>query len=95
MRDLFNSIDEIDELLQKSRKVRLHADEVQVNLTGGTTMMSIVAQRIYERVRNDQRLCQRFVLIDKQLSEEQKRKLWIEADIHWLDKASDQGENND
>ncbi len=75
MRDLFNSIDEIDELLQKSRKVCLHADDVQVNLTGDTTMMSIAAQRIYEQARNGQRLCQRFVLIDKQLSKEQKRKL--------------------
>jgi len=95
MRDPFNGIDEIGELLQKSRKVCLDADEVQVNLTGGTTMMGIAVQRIYEQARNDQRPCRRFVLTDQRLPEEQKRKPWVEADIHWLDESSNQGESND
>ncbi len=95
MRDPFNGIDEIGELLQKSRKACLDADEVQVNLTGGTTMMGIAVQRIYEQSRNDQRPCRRFVLTDKRPPEEQKRKLWVEADIFWLDKTSNQGEGND
>ena len=95
MRDPFNGIDEIDEILKKSRKVCLDADKVLVNLTGGTTMMGITVQRIYEQARNDQRPCRRFVLTDKRLPEEQKRKLWVEADIFWIDKPSDQGEDND
>ena len=95
MRDPFNGISEIGRLLKKSRKVCLNADEVQVNLTGGTTMMGIAVQRIYEQARNDQRPCRRFVLTDMRSQDEQKHDPWVEADIFWLDKASEQGEGND
>ena len=67
MRNPSNGIDEIGELLQKSRKVCLDTDEIVINLTGGTTMMGIAVQRIYEQARNDQRPCRRFVLTDQRL----------------------------
>ncbi len=95
MRDPFNGFAEIVGFLEKARKVCLDADEVHVNLTGGTTMMGIAVQRIYEQARNDQRPCRRFVLTDMRSQDEQKHAPWVEADIFWLDKASEQGEDND
>jgi hypothetical protein len=95
MQDPFNGTDEIDKLLEKSREVCLGADEVRVNLTGGTTMMGIAVQRIYEQARKDQRPCRRFVLTDKRPPEEQRRQPWVEADIFWIYEPTDRGEGND
>lgn len=95
MQDPFNGFDEIKTILENVRKTCLSADEIVINLTGGTTMMGIAVQRIYEQARNDQRPCRRFVLTDQRLPEEQRRKPWVEADIHWLDESSNQGEGHD
>jgi len=95
MQDPFNGIDEINKLSEQSRRACLDADKVLVNLTGGTTMMGIAVQKICEQADKDQRPCRRFVLTDKRSPEEQKCKPWVEADIYWLDKRSNQGEDHD
>lgn len=95
MQDPFSGIDEVKGILEKSRKTCLDADEVLVNLTGGTAMMGVAIQRLYEQSRNDQRPSRRFVLTDKRPQEEQKSNPWVEAGIFWLDQATDQGEGHD
>lgn len=94
MQDPFNGYAEINNLLKESRETCLDADKVLVNLTGGTAMMGIVMQRLYEQARKDQRPGQRFVLTDKRPPEDQKSNPWVEAEIFWLDKTTDQGDDD-
>jgi len=95
MRDPFNGSGEIKELLSQARKICLGADEVVVNLTGGTTMLGVAVQQLFEQARNDQRLCRRFVLTDTRSSDEQKNNPWVVSAIYWLDKATDEETDND
>lgn len=95
MRDPFNGFEEIKELLSQARKVCLGADEVVVNLTGGTTMLGIAVQQLFEQARDDQRPSRRFVLTDMRTMEDQKNDPWVVSDIYWLDKVTDEETDND
>ncbi len=95
MKDPFNGASEIKALLQQTRKNCLDADEVLVNLTGGTTLMGVVVQQLFEQARNDQRLCRRFILADRRTQEEQKVNPWVESELFWLDKEFNGDEGND
>lgn len=95
MRDPVHGYSEIADLQNQARRTCLDADKVLVNLTGGTTMMGIVTQKIFERASRDQRPCRRFVLGDQRSPDEQKASPWVESDIFWLDAASDAEKEND
>lgn len=95
MQDPFNGYSEIGSLCERARSTLLGGDEVLVNLTGGTTMMGIAVQRMFEQARNDQRPCRRFVLADKRSAEEQRNNPWIEADLFWLDQEPAEGDDNE
>ncbi len=95
MEDPFNGWNEIDGLRKRARATLLSADEVLVNLTGGTTMMGIVVQAMFEQARNDQRPCRRFVLTDERPAETQKSDPWVESDLFWLDEDSDEDTDDD
>lgn len=95
MQDPFNGHDEIKTIMRQVRETLLNADKVLVNLTGGTTMMGIAVQRMFEQARDDQRPCRRFVLTDKRSVEEQKNDPWVEADLFWLDPDPDEEYDDD
>jgi CRISPR-associated DxTHG motif protein len=89
MEDPFNGIKETSRIRGSVRKLLIDADEVFVNLTGGTTIMGVVVQALAEQARNDQRPCRRFVLIDKRQAEEQRNAPWVESELHWPDDDCD------
>lgn len=95
MQDPFNGFEEIKCLRKRARTILLDADEVLVNLTGGTTMMGTAVQSIFEQARDDQRPCRRFVLTDKRSVEAQESDPWVEADLFWLDPDPDEGNDDD
>jgi len=76
---------EISALIRAARLQLLAADEVVVNLTGGTTLMGIAAQQLAESAGGLMRPVRRMVLIDRRPPQEQDREPFVESDCHWLD----------
>src|SRR5690606_10949569 len=85
MADPLCGTDEIDDLVESAEDELLRAYEVVVTLTGGTTLMGVVAQALFEAARKFERSARRFLLIDARPSEEQRREPWVVSGIHWLD----------
>lgn len=85
MLDPLRGAGEIEGLVKSAENELLRADEVVVNLTGGTTLMGVVAQALFEAARRFERSARRFLLIDARPSEEQRREPWVVSGIHWLD----------
>ncbi len=63
----------------------LEADEVLVNLTGGTTLMGMAVQHLMDRARKLDRPCFRFVLIDRRPPEQQRSEPYLKGEVRWLD----------
>lgn len=63
----------------------LEADEILVNLTGGTTLMGMAVQHLMDRGRDLDRPCIQFVLIDRRPPEQQRSDPYIRSEVRWLD----------
>ena len=63
----------------------LEADEVIANMTGGTTLMGLVVQRLAEEAQKLDRPVRRFALIDRRSPAEQNDNPFVEGECHWLD----------
>ena len=85
MDDPQGGFSEIDEIIKQARHYLLYADEVVANMTGGTTLMGIVVQRLVEKAQGLDRSVKRFVLIDRRPSNEQEINPFVEGDSCWLD----------
>lgn len=77
--------DEIDDSAARVRQRLLDADEVVANMTGGTTLMGLVIQRLAEEAQRLDRPVRRFALIDRRPPAEQDSKPFVQGDHHWLD----------
>ena len=76
---------EIGAAAERVRRDLLNADEVLANMTGGTTLMGLVIQRLVEEAQNLDRTVQRFALIDRRPPTEQDSDPFVQSDCHWLD----------
>ncbi len=85
MDDPQGGFNEIDEITQQARHYLLSTDEVVANMTGGTTLMGIVVQRLVENAQKLDRPVRRFVLIDRRRPEDQASNPFVEGDSCWLD----------
>ena len=88
MDDPQGGFNEVDEIAKQARHHLLRADEVVANMTGGTTLMGVVVQRLVEDAKKLDRPVRRFVLIDRRLPSEQETKPFVEGDSCWLDKPN-------
>ncbi len=70
-RDPFAGLEERKTLVKQAKEYILAAAEVHVNLTGGTTLMGLLAEEIANMAKQHQCLTSRFVLIDKRPPQEQ------------------------
>jgi hypothetical protein len=61
------------------------ADEVLVNITGGTTVMQYVVQRIAETAQSLGVPTRRFALVDRRPFEAQRADPYVLGEIVWLD----------
>ena len=89
MDDPQGGFSEIDEITQQARHYLLNADEVVANMTGGTTLMGIVVQRLVEEAQKLDRPMRRFVLIDRRPPDEQASNPFVQGDFCWLDEPND------
>lgn len=85
-------IDEIKRLIKASRQYLSSADKVSVNITGGTTLMGVVAEDLAQEARKLARPVRRFALIDRRSQVEQKDSPFVEGDILWLDSEERNGD---
>lgn len=92
VQDPFQGFSEYENVQKSSFKIFFGADEVLVNLTGGTTLLGIFAQQLSEQAKMFQRPVKRFVLIDPRPPDAQRNDPYQCAEIHWLDKDNDEAE---
>jgi len=83
--DPLKGIDQIDKLSKQAEPHLARAREVLVNLTGGTTLMGLVAAAVAERARKFGLIVRRFGLIDPRPYEEQRNDPYREGDAFWLE----------
>jgi hypothetical protein len=85
MTDPFGDIGEIDQVVTKATRTLLGAEEVLVNLTGGTTLMGLAAEKLAVEARRLARPVRRFGLIDRRPSEKQVSEPYLPSNAYWLD----------
>jgi hypothetical protein len=95
MADPVGGTTEIDRVVSDARPHLLEGPEVLVNLTGGTTLMGLVVERIALEAAKLGRPVRRFGLIDRRLREEQLREPYVAAEPYWLDPGGDAGPEDD
>ena len=83
--DPHGGFDEIDKAAKQARRDLLDADEVLANMTGGTTLMGLIVQRLVEEAQKLDRTVRRFALIDRRLPVEQDSDPFVQSNCHWLD----------
>lgn len=83
--DPLGGFEEIDSVAERVHGYLLYADEVIVNITGGSTLMGVIVQRVVEDAQKLDRLVRRFALIDRRPIEEQDSNPFVQGDSHWLD----------
>ena len=77
--------DEIDDAAEQVHPHLLNADEVIANMTGGTTLMGLVIQRLVEEAQRLDRPVRRFALIDRRPPADQDSNPYVQGEDHWLD----------
>ncbi len=95
LQDAFGGTGELDDLTRAVRRDLLCVDQVFVNVTGGTTLMGILAERIANEARELGRVVWRFGLIDRRPQAEQEADPYQVGEPLWLDQEPGDGEPND
>ena len=83
--DPHGGFDEINASAKQARRYLLDADKVVANMTGGTTLMGLIVQRLAEEAQKLDRPVRRFALIDRRPPAEQDSDPFVQGDYHWLD----------
>jgi len=78
---------EFKRLVKKAQQHLIGADEVAVNVTGGTTVMGLLADRLASEARRFARPTRRFGLIDRRARTEQSADPYQAGEAFWLDQA--------
>ena len=85
LRDPFGDVLEVEEEIKKMRPAFVGAKQVVVNVTGGTTLMGIAAQKLADVARNLACPVRRLGLIDRRTREEQSSDPYQLGEVFWLD----------
>jgi len=86
VRDAFSGFGEISDLLKTARAALLQADKITANVTGGTTLMGIIVQRLVEEAQKLDRPVLRLALIDRRPPAAQESAPYVASEVCWLDK---------
>jgi CRISPR-associated DxTHG motif protein len=92
VQDPYRGFAEYENVRKAASEMIFQADEVWVNLTGGTTLLGIFAQQLSEQAKMFQRPVKRFVLIDPRSPDAHRSDPYQCAEIHWLDKDDNEAE---
>ncbi len=86
LHDVHTGIGEFPKLIDEASRWLFEADEIEANLTGGTTLMGVLVNELVKRARGEyQRPVREFVLIDRRAPEEQRSDPWVVGEIRYLD----------
>lgn len=83
--DPHGDFDALDASVKQARCHLLDADEVVANVTGGTTLMGLIVQRLVEEAQKLDRPVRRFALIDRRPPAEQDSDPFVRGEHHWID----------
>lgn len=83
--DPFAGVREIQGLVKRARRRAVDATEIYVNITGGTTLMGVLADRIATAARCLGQPTYQFVLIDRRPPAEQESDPFQQGEVCWLD----------
>ena len=86
---------EIKKLAEASRYHFVGAENVVVNITGGTTLMGLVAEAVASTARGLACPVRRFGLIDRRSAAEQESDPWQAGEPFWLDPKADGNADDD
>ena len=85
LEDPFGGQAEIKRLVRRARESLFGAKEVLVNVTGGTTLMGLVAEALANEARSLAFPVRRFGLIDRRPGDRQKTDPYQTGEVFWLD----------
>jgi CRISPR-associated DxTHG motif protein len=94
LEDPFGGRSEIERIVKMARPRLLCADEVFVNVTGGTTLMGLVAEALADAARKLARPVRRFGLIDRRSPVDQAMDPFQTGEPFWLDSPKENGDDN-
>ncbi len=89
LEDPFGGVDDIERHAQKARRFFVGAGEVFVNVTGGTTLMGLLAEGLANEARRLACPVRRFGLIDRRPPAQQAADPWQEGEAFWIDREKD------
>ncbi len=90
--DPYGGQSEIERLVREARGQLVVAQEVAVNLTGGTTLMGLAVSAIANKAQRLAREVRRFGLVDRRPPNEQEADPYRVGEAFWLDPRSADGE---
>ena len=93
--DPYGGTAEIPCLEKKAQRHFIGADEVLVNVTGGTTLMGLAAEALASTARGLACPVRRFGLIDRRPPDRQMADPYQTGEPFWLDRSSDGDEDDD
>ena len=85
--DPFAGTAELPQLINEAKPHLRAASEVYVNVTGGTTLMGVLADRIARKARHYDRPAYSFLLADRRPPAEQETDPYREGEVCWLDEV--------
>ncbi|HJK92010.1 MAG TPA: TM1812 family CRISPR-associated protein [Polyangiaceae bacterium LLY-WYZ-15_(1-7)] len=83
--DPHGGLDELEDFVERARPHLLEASAVHINLTGGTTLMGLLAERLHSAARSLDRPVRRFGLIDPRSAQAQLDDPYHPGRALWLD----------
>ncbi len=95
LNDPYGDQSEIERLAKAARCHFVGAVDVVINVTGGTTLMGLVAEAVAGAARGLACPVQRFGLIDRRTAAEQERDPWRAGQTFWLDKRDNDDADDD
>ncbi len=83
--DPIGGFTEIDAVAESVEGYLTYADKVIANITGGSTLMGVIVQRLVEDAQKLDCPVERFALIDRRTEAERDKNPFVESDSHLLD----------
>jgi hypothetical protein len=83
---------EVERLVREARRPLVTAQEIAVNLTGGTTLMGLAVAAIASEAQRLGRDVRRFGLVDRRSPSEQDADPYRAGEVFWLDSRSSDGD---
>ena len=85
LEDPLGGFAEIDAIAENAQGYLSYAGKIMANITGGSTLMGVIVQRLVEEAQRLDRPVKRFALIDRRPQEEQDSDPFKVGESHWLD----------